>query len=85
MSATCAHVCPQVQLRVVASSGDAPAVAGAPLRALGPGAFTKELDAQVAAGEADGAVHSLKDAPPVRGWRCALPLRSWHHHGMCLS
>ncbi len=35
------------------------------LRQLGPGAFTAELDEAVLRGDADMAVHSLKDAPPA--------------------
>lgn len=49
----------------LASSGDDPALAQAMLRDLGPGAFTSLLDVAVASGQADLAVHSLKDAPPV--------------------
>ncbi|KXZ54260.1 hypothetical protein GPECTOR_5g35 [Gonium pectorale] len=45
----------------VSTTGDtSPSV---PLRSLGAGAFTEALDAAVAEGSADAAVHSLKDAP----------------------
>ncbi|KAG1660033.1 hypothetical protein FOA52_010018 [Chlamydomonas sp. UWO 241] len=52
----------RVATLVVATRGDA--ALGESLRALGSGAFTQEVDDAVQRGDADVAVHSLKDAPP---------------------
>ncbi|MFL5542820.1 MAG: hydroxymethylbilane synthase [Longimicrobiaceae bacterium] len=52
----------QVEIRVIRTTGDH--VQDVPLAKIGDkGLFTKELDAALLAGEADLAVHSLKDVP----------------------
>jgi hydroxymethylbilane synthase len=52
----------EVEIRVVRTTGDN--VQDVPLAKIGDkGLFTKELDAALLAGEADLAVHSLKDVP----------------------
>lgn len=52
----------EVEIRVVRTTGDR--IQDVPLAKIGDkGLFTKELDAALLAGEADLAVHSLKDVP----------------------
>ena len=51
-----------VEIRVIRTTGDH--VQDVPLARIGDkGLFTRELDAALLAGEADLAVHSLKDVP----------------------
>jgi hydroxymethylbilane synthase len=57
-----AHPGIEVEIIVVRTTGDR--ITDAPLAALGgTGLFTSELDERVRAGDADAAVHSLKDVP----------------------
>jgi hydroxymethylbilane synthase len=59
-----AHAGLELRVDVVRTTGDRRT--DAPLANLGAtGLFTSELDARVRAGEADAAVHSLKDVPTV--------------------
>lgn len=63
-----------VEVMEVRTAGDA--VKDRPLATLGVGAFVKELDARIVAGEIDGAVNSLKDMPvePTAGTELAAVL-----------
>ncbi len=64
----------EVELRIIKTSGDR--FQQAALQALGgKGAFTKEIEDALIAGEADLAVHSLKDLPT----ELVAGLRVWAH------
>jgi hydroxymethylbilane synthase len=59
-----AHGDIEIDIVVVRTTGDR--ITDAPLASLGgTGLFTSELDQRVTAGDADAAVHSLKDVPTV--------------------
>jgi hydroxymethylbilane synthase len=59
-----AHPRIAVMVHVFRTTGDR--ITDAPLAAIGgAGLFTSELDARVRAGDADAAVHSLKDVPTI--------------------
>lgn len=60
-----------VEIVIVRTTGDR--ITDAPLAALGgTGLFTSELDEHVRAGDADAAVHSLKDVPTVQSEGLAI-------------